>query len=338
MKVCAKCFNDIALKSVIETNGETGVCEITGEEARVIDTIDLSDSFDSFIGSFVESEMGTPFYSIIQADWNLFNEEYGHVIFQSLLDERNSKLKIDTKVDYSPFIYESVYGWKKLKETLINEFRYMTSNKMDKEFAIYDQAFAAHVRPLINDAILFRSRINENGDNTPFPKEKMGAPPKRFATAGRANPQGIPFLYLSDKPETTFYETRALYLDYISTGSFRSNRELKIVDFTETKSPFSFMADSSVEKGIIGELLIKAISNDLSRPMRRYDSIVDYVPTQFICEYIKYSAKADGIAFRSSLCNGVNYVIFDINSFDCDDTVVVHKIGTVMIKEAISSE
>ena len=68
-----------------------------------------------------------------------------------------------------------------------------------------------------------------------------------------------------------------------------------------------------------------AISNDLSRPMRRYDSIVDYVPTQFICEYIKYSAKADGIAFRSSLCDGVNYVIFDTKSFDCNNLVVVHK-------------
>ena len=64
------------------------------------------------------------------------------------------------------------------------------------------------------------------------------------------------------------------------------------------------MADSSVDKGIIGELRIKAISDDLSRPMRRYDSIVDYVPTQFICEYIKYTAKADGIAFKSSLCDG----------------------------------
>lgn len=336
MRVCASCFNDTALKAAIETNGETGICDITGEETRVIDTVDLSDSFDSFIGSFIESDSGTPFYNKIQTDWNLFNDEYGKAIFQALLDERNSKLKIDTKVDYSQFIYEAVNGWQNVKEALINEFRYMTSNKMAKAFDIYDQAFAAHVRLLRNNTTLFRSRINENGDIKPFPKDKMGAPPKQYATAGRANPQGIPFLYLSDKPETTFYEARALFLDFISTGSFKSNREQKIVDFTETKSPFTFMTDSSVEKGIIGELLIKAISNDLSRPMRRYDSIVDYVPTQFICEYIKYTAKADGIAFKSSLCDGVNYVIFDTNSFDCDDLVTVHKIGKVVIEEEVS--
>lgn len=335
MRVCAKCFNDTALKTAIETNGETGVCDITGEETRVIDTVDLSDSFDSFIGSFVESESGTPFYTKIQTDWNLFSNIHGQVVFQALLDERNSKLKLETKVDYSPSIYEAVNGWQEVKKTLINEFRYMTSNKMAKTFDIYDQAFAAHVRPLRKDTILFRSRINENGDRKPFPKDKMGAPPKQYATAGRANPQGIPFLYLSDKPETTFYEARALFLDLISTGSFKSNREQKIVDFTETKSPFTFMADSSIEKGIIGELLIKSISNDLSRPMRRYDSIVDYVPTQFICEYIKYTAKADGIAFKSSLCDGVNYVIFDTDSFDCDDLVTVHKIGKVVIEEEV---
>lgn len=336
MKVCATCFNDSALKSAIEANGEIGICEITGEKARVIDTVDWSDSFDSFIDSFIESENGIPFYKKIQTEWNLFNEEFGPSVFQTLLNERNSKLKIDTMVDYSHYIYKSVNDWQTTKDTLINEFRYMISSQLGDDFSIYDQAIGAHVKIIKKGTILYRSRINEKGDITPFPKDKMGAPPKEYATAGRANPQGLPYLYLSDKPETTFYEVRALYLDYISTGAFKSERDLKIIDFTETKSPFTFMADSSVDKGIIGELRIKAISDDLSRPMRRYDSIVDYVPTQFICEYIKYTAKADGIAFKSSLCDGVNYVIFDTNSFDCNDLVTVHKIGKVVIEEEVS--
>jgi hypothetical protein len=86
---------------------------------------------------------------------------------------------------------------------------------MEEEFEIYDQAIFTHITPIDKNTILFRSRINDNGVITPFPKDKMGAPPTEWATAGRANPQGIPFLYLSDAPETTFYEIRALFLDIV---------------------------------------------------------------------------------------------------------------------------
>ena len=42
-------------------------------------------------------------------------------------------------------------------------------------------------------------------------KEEMGCPPADMATAGRANPMGIPYLYLCKNEETTYYEVRALY-------------------------------------------------------------------------------------------------------------------------------
>jgi hypothetical protein len=48
---------------------------------------------------------------------------------------------------------------------------------------------------------------------------------------------------------------------------------------------------------------------------------------------MKYTAKADGIAFKSSLCNGINYVIFDATAFECDDHVAIHKINKVTIEE-----
>lgn len=66
--------------------------------------------------------------------------------------------------------------------------------------------------------------------------------------------------------------------------------------------------------------------------MRRSDSVIDYVPTQFICEYIKYLAKADGVAFKSSLFEGINYVFFDVTSFECIE-VIMHRIGKVTIEE-----
>lgn len=75
-----------------------------------------------------------------------------------------------------------------------------------------------------------------------------------------------------------------------------------------------------------------AISWDLSRPLRRYDSELEYIPTQFICEYIRFFTKADGIQFFSSLeKDGVNIVLFNQENIRCIE-VELHQITEVKIK------
>ena len=65
-------------------------------------------------------------------------------------------------------------------------------------------------------------------------------------------------------------------------------------------------------------LLKRFISIDLSKPIRRYDSEIEYIPTQFICEYIRYISDADGILFNSSLHNGgKNIVLFNQDKVEC---------------------
>ena len=334
MRVCAKCFNDYAIRSYIENNGTDGICEITGGHTKVIDTVDLSDSFDSLIASFTEIQSGRPFYAVLQDDWKIFNEEYGQQVFATLLKERDIDSPINIPVEYSDDIKLAINDWSSLKANLINNYRYLSIMDMNNHI-FYDEAFAVHASTIKAGTILFRSRINENGSEVPIHKGFMSAPSKAFAAAGRANPQGIPFLYLSNNVETTFYETRAVFLDNISTGEFRAVKEIKLVDFTKHGSPFdSIYSESGVQNGIISEFITKEISSDLSRPMRRHDSVIDYVPTQFICEYIRYTTEAEGIAFKSSLSpNGINYVIFNPAFFECQDNVQVHKINKVTIEE-----
>lgn len=90
---------------------------------------------------------------------------------------------------------------------------------------------------------LYRARITPDGRKKLKTKE-MGCPPKERATAGRANPLGIPYLYLCSKIETTFYEVRAVYLDRISVGKFTILRDLDIVDFSNKISLFYTYSDS----------------------------------------------------------------------------------------------
>lgn len=255
MNICSHCFNDKALHSYIEANGNIGKCDFTGEESKVVDIVDLTDLFENLTDSFVEDIGGIPIYDIIQSDWNVFNDNYGREILNVILKEIESTFNVDSLVKYSTLIDESVNEWDHIKDSLINHYRYLTVKNIEGE-SYFEEAFAVHEAPLAQSTQLYRSRINTNGDDHPMDKTNMGAPPKSFATAGRANPEGIPFLYLSSNPETTFYETRAIYLDCVSTGSFLSREELRIVDFTFQGSPFDPIY-SNVQSGIISEKLAK---------------------------------------------------------------------------------
>ena len=171
--------------------------------------------------------------------------------------------------------------------------------------------------------VFYRARLHMISNNIPFSAKEMLAPKKEISKSGRANPMGIPYLYLCDNMATTLYEIRATYFDEVTIGKFSLSENFKedafISDFTEKINLFS--DSSSVNQRIKSTLLRKLISDDLSKPMRRYDSEVDYIPTQFICEFIMNYTNVKGIKFKSSLdSNGNNLVIFDPSIMKCIGT------------------
>ncbi len=127
-------------------------------------------------------------------------------------------------------------------------------------------------------------------------------------------------MYLSKSIKTTLYETRATYLDELTIGEFKikNTESIILVDFTALPSAFSYDSSSNINDYTKSILLKKLISSDLSKPLRRYDSELEYIPTQFICEYIRYITGADGILFASSLHKeGKNIVLFEQKKVEC---------------------
>jgi hypothetical protein len=160
----------------------------------------------------------------------------------------------------------------------------------------------------------------------------MGCPDKSNAPAGRANPQGIPYLYLSKSIETTLYEIRATFLDDVSVGTFiiKNDSKIILVDFTE--SPNLFLNVDEIVDYTKSMLLKRYISKELSKPIRRYDSELEYIPTQFICEFIRHFTGADGILFNSSLHKGgKNIVLFDQDKVECI-SVTKHRVTKINIE------
>jgi len=319
MKVCSSCFSDKELKGFILSYNEIGhctVCDTTSQNLLEIE--ELYDFFQELIGNFKLAENGLSLFSKIQSDWSFFSS---HDIAKKILDYVIPQIHTeitssDDLVDYSDDILANFGYWEVLKDELKWKNRFIIDIKQ-LEVLGWDGFFNAQFE-LKNNMKLFRARIHHVSGTPKYKRKEMGCPPKNKTTGGRANPIGLPYLYLSEDKDTTLYEVRSSYLDELSVGIFQLQNKFSTVEIVDFTQDISLYQPEYVKESIQGKLLRDRISKDLSKPMRRYDSELEYIPTQFICEYIKVFTGAKGIRFRSSLHKqGNNIVFFEPELMEC---------------------
>ncbi|MBM7599918.1 hypothetical protein JOC34_002309 [Virgibacillus halotolerans] len=166
--------------------------------------------------------------------------------------------------------------------------------------------------------ILYRARIStEDG----FTISEMGAPPSNKASDGRANPLGISCLYLASDRETTLHEIKAGAYDYVTIGEFELQEDIDVIDFIalDKIGPFSGI-DMTLHA--INKENTQKIGNEIAKPLRRNDGPLDYLPTQYITDFIK-SKGYKGIKYKSTMNkDGYNLAIFNPGLFQCRDICV----------------
>ena len=70
---------------------------------------------------------------------------------------------------------------------------------------------------------------------------------------------------------------------------------------------------------IVHKKYLVKLESELSRPLRRNDSLLDYLPTQYLSEFIK-SLGLVGFEFTSSVNKGsFNLVVFEDNLFEIEE-------------------
>lgn len=286
------------------------------------DTPDISDFngfFMDLLSQFEKATAGKPIYEIIQTDWHLFADmDKAKSVIQESLTLFTIGYDINDRVDYSADIKNKVGTWERLKADVRRQRRFLADYD---EFSSYTINYLKAEAELKRGDRLYRARVLPK-DVVKYKRSEMGCPPPELATAGRANPAGISYLYLCNEESTTYYEVRATYLDRLSIGTFRIERDLKIVDFSTKVSLYYAYTNGGVASAIVAKLILDEISCDMSRPMRRFDSEQEYIPTQMICEYCKLIVGADGVSFKSSVYNaGRNYVLFDKDNAKCTRVV-----------------
>ena len=210
-------------------------------------------------------------------------------------------------------------SWSEFAEEIKFQNRYHISHVLDLEKL--KVLVRRHVKEYPKGKIFYRARIsNKSG----FQINEMGCPPINKARAGRANPDGISYLYVANDIDTTVYETKAYLYDYISIGEFRIKENILVVNLRETQifDPMVLADNEDLEDFLIHLPFINHLEQELSKPVRRDDNELDYIPTQYLSEFIK-SQDYDAIEYKSSLNpRGYNLAVFNFDKMECIKTYV----------------
>ena len=147
----------------------------------------------------------------------------------------------------------------------------------------------------------------------PFPHNRM-KPLSDSAAEGRANSKGIPCLYVATDKETAMAEVRPWLGAILTVARLKLTKDLKILDFSveHGNNNFNLYFEEPSQEEII-KAVWSDIDNAFSKPTKASDLKSEYAPTQIISEFIK-SRGYDGIAYKSSLAEGHNICLFDLDS------------------------
>ncbi|WP_461329822.1 RES family NAD+ phosphorylase [Bradyrhizobium diazoefficiens] len=273
----------------------------------MVDPDELADYFELLVSIYEPDPRGKLLVEWMKEDWQLF----------PTLDVAHSKELLCEILDDGDIVRRRFSPSATYRSNVLVTWEALRDEMMYKNRWFLDQAIDTYRLQNLLDFLpaddlpttWYRARIR--GETT-FPIDQMGAPPKRLATHGRANPPGIPYLYLGSQPDTAVAEVRPHTGEIACVADF-AIPAIKAVDLRNPRklvSPF-LLADASA----IGQLradvpFLERLGQELTRPVLPQGAAIDYIPSQYLCEFIKKS-RYDGVVYRSSVSEGINLALFD---------------------------
>ena len=229
-----------------------------------------------------------------------------------LLDTRES---VAPRYDNEGVAADHKRRWDEFRDALIAQNRYFPAVDFDLGY-VRDLVLSNRGR-LAPGMALFRARAVSVG--TRLTPEEMGVPPAKLVSAGRGNPVGIAHLYLSNDTATCMRECRAQFNGDVAVATFELVAETTYLDLADLQptNPFLLGDDEGTDsanplvRSLVATQFLMELGRELSVPTRPNENPLEYVPTQYLCEFAK-SLGVGGIRYRSSLRpEGWNIVLFD---------------------------
>jgi hypothetical protein len=316
-RCCPECFGDRGLQRQVFPflRAKSGTCDYCGSPNQLlVRPRSLADYFEPVISVYEPDRRGRPLVQWLRSDWELFHhprmdDANANALVSDILDD--GEIVRHTFVPARIFETTRFVTWAHLKGELMHENRFFPKNAID-----FDRLEQLLSRLIVDGHDLpkqwLRARI-QTGDH-PFDKDGMGAPPKKSASSGRANPPGIPYLYLGSTVETAVSEVRPHTGEIACVASYTIPRNLKIVDLRnprKTVSPFLLGVEDAIGQLRADIGFLEELGEELTRPVLPQVAAIDYIPSQYVCEFIK-KCGYHGVMYRSSVSDGMNLALFEV--------------------------
>ena len=342
MRACAHCFaSPTWIANASPSESSPGNCDFGHNyQSETWLTTAWIDSLSQLVQLYElvdDSTSGLPLNVHVQSDWQIFTfseSEQVQAFLNSSIGEDHELLTTDALVKLRSVSEDdgsdALTDWAHFSEEIRTRNRYFPQTVPDRR--VLERVLLEHVHPIHADLALFRARSAEG--ETPLTPVDMGASPASKTVGGRANPSGIPYLYLAFSKETCIYESRAGNHSRLAIGTFTPTRELQVLNLADIVAPNFFSVEDigAVEeqvRRISSHRYLVALGEELRKPVRASDQATDYIPTQYLCELAK-SLGLDGVLYSSAQHNeGRNLVLFDVGSATCGAEIEQIEISSI---------
>lgn len=353
MKCCTNCFNDQELTGFIISNStESGDCNFCGSKnTEILDPREFEEKFLQLVQVYEFVDDPAPegikpsiLHEKLQSQWGIFKEKLDSTTRDALLKSILTDLYeeedalFSTPVELKTVLFDIGEAdvleeeWELFATEIKSNNRYFLGKSIDLE--LLKELFRIHTKIYKEGKLFYRARIS---DYHGFDLHEMGKPPARSSVSGRANPIGIPYLYVSTNEKTVIYESRATHLDFISIAEFRLKENLKVVRLRQIENLSPFALEDKLEEYLKYQKYLKRLEIELSKPLRRHDQKLEYLPTQYLCEYVK-SLGYDAIEYGSSLYeSGINLAVFNDEKLEARKVKIHEVISVDLETEVIGS-
>ncbi|MGB0880682.1 MAG: RES domain-containing protein [Polaribacter sp.] len=329
------------MTNIIQSNKEKGDCDFCGTENTNVYLAKKLLPFFRNIFNLYKADKNSKLslwdsinkdFDIIESNCLKNSESLFKAIAHSEYEEFSNLFENNVSLESKEFLdtksneVQSVWDRFKAEIKHKNRFHISANNLIDLKVLETFFKGESFKKTIKKGERFYRCRIS---NKTGFKNEEMWNPENKFASSGRANPKGISYLYLGSRIETTFYESRASLFDYASVAEFRLKDDIEILDLRNPEYDIiSWSEDDIIDVFLTYAAFIKTLQEEISLPIRKQDKDLDYIPTQYISEFIK-SLGFDGVEYQSSLDKkGYNLAIFNPDKFECVETKVydIHNI------------
>lgn len=351
MIFCNECFKDVQIRSIIEgydkkDTSKKGTCPICKKKKAFLYDTDVDKSLIDIFNDLIlvytpraqlnETYPASEIHMLadeLKTQWNIFSDSIDSRAIYQIIKSVSPDLYAESPDLFDqpvgvPEKYDQVYleehsilcgnSWDDFVESIKHKNRFHTQMINTEKLSTY----LSYLRKDYNKGVsLYRGRLCT--EDTEFKTKEMGAPPCNCAKEGRANSTGISRLYLADSAETCIHEIRAGAFDVITIGKFKLQENISVVDLKQINRFSPFNGEFDFLEYLLNKPILQKIDEEMGRAVRSSDNHLDYIPTQYLCDFIKtldceQGKKYSGVEYTSTLNSlGYNLAVFYPELFKC---------------------